>query len=136
MSFLFCDVDTVLFHITIIISVVFFLSLFFFSVADGCVPVPVLLLLLLLLQQHHPIIRISFCLPFPLCVSCTIQILPCSRVVVSFLMGYLHEVVGTLGRKKFNKGRLYVANEKNFIKKNGFAFARAKLFRSRKIEAR
>lgn len=48
-------------------------------------------------------------------MSCTIQILPCSRVV-SFLVGYLHEVVGTLGRKKFNKKRLYVANEKNFIK--------------------
>lgn len=38
LSFLFCDVDTVLFHITIIISVVFFLSLYFFLLLTGVYP--------------------------------------------------------------------------------------------------
>lgn len=55
--------------------------------------------------------------------------------VVSFLVGYLHEVVGTSGKKKLNKGEV-IYGELKGRKKNGFAFNRGKLLRGKKTGAR
>lgn len=147
MSFLFCGVDTVfffLFHITIIIiSVVFFfffsLSLaLFFSFADGCVPYQCSYYCYY--YYYNSIIPLSeFCFVFLFLFVCRVpyKFYPALTLfVVSFLVGYLHEVVGTLGRKKLYKGKIICGERKRPEKKKGFAFTRAKLFRGRKIGAR
>lgn len=77
----FCGVDTIFFSFSWYHYYNYFsrFLLLFFFLLTGVYRTSALILLLLPL--HHPIIRNFFFLPFPLCVSCTIQILPCSHLV-------------------------------------------------------